>query len=325
MKIAIGYHLKPNSWGGGNQFAHSLVKKARARGYEITFDLKDNDIDLILLTDPRSFNDGISFGTFQILKYIFFNKKTIVVHRINECDERKNTAHMNKLLKYANYCCDHTIFISKWLKTLNIYQKYIPSSVIYNGCDEEYFNKKNYFSWNKKEPLKIVTHHWSANKMKGFDVYSRLDKLISETDLGNKVEFTYIGNLPKGFNFKKTRHLAPLSGKDLGIELSRNHVYLTASINEPAGMHHIEGALSGLPIIYRESGAIPEYCSDFGVSFQNLDIVNAIESMILEYDNYKYKMKYYPFTASKMTSDYLNLFDDLILNRENILKKKKFV
>ena len=32
--------------------------------------------------------------------------------------------------------------------------------------------------------------------MKGFDVYKKLDKLIDETDLGNKVEFTYIGNLP---------------------------------------------------------------------------------------------------------------------------------
>ena len=322
MKIAIGYHLKKKSWGGGNQFAHSLVKEIRTRGYEITFDLKDKDIDLILLTDPRFFNDGISFGTFQILQYIFFNKKAIVVHRINECDERKNTFHMNKLLKYANYCCDHTIFISSWLKTLDIYHKNIPSSVIYNGGDEEYFSNKNSALWNKKDPLKIVTHHWSANKMKGFDVYSKLDKLLAETDLGNKVEFTYIGNLPKGFTFTKARHLAPLSGKDLGIELSKNHIYLTASINEPAGMHHIEGALSGLPIIYRESGAIPEYCYNFGLSFQNLEIVNAIESMILEYDNYRGKIKYYPYTASKMTSDYLNLFEDLILKRENILKKR---
>ena len=27
-------------------------------------------------------------------------------------------------------------------------------------------------------------------------------------------------------------------------------------------MHHIEGILSGLPIIYRNSGALPEYCGD---------------------------------------------------------------
>ena len=322
MKIAIGYDLKPNSWGGGNQFANSLANEAMARGHEVTFNLKDKDIDLILLTDPRSFNDGITFGPSQILKYILFNKRTIVVHRINECDERKNTFHMNKLLKCANYFSDHTVFISKYLKKLDIYQKDLPSSVIYNGCDEKYFNCKNNSLWNKKYPLKIVTHHWSPNKMKGFDVYAKIDQLINETDLANKIEFTYIGNLPKGFTFKKIKHLAPLSGKDLGIELSKNHVYLTASINEPAGMHHIEGALSGLPIIYRNSGAIPEYCSDFGVSFNDSEVVNSIETMILEYDKYKLKLKNYPYTASKMTSEYLYLFDDLISNRDKIIQKR---
>lgn len=322
MKIAIGYDLKPNSWGGGNQFALSLAKAAKIRGDEITYNLKDKDIDIILLTDPRSFNEGITFGPFEILKYILFNKQTIVVHRINECDERKNTFHMNKLLKYANYCCDHTVFISNWLKSLDIYQKNIPSTVIYNGSDEKIYSSKTNLPWNKKEPLKLVTHHWSPNKMKGFDVYSKLDQLINDTDLGNKIEFTYIGNLPKGFTFKKTRHIAPLSGIYLGKELSKNHVYLSASKNEPAGMHHIEGALSGLPIIYRKSGALPEYCRDFGIPFDNLEFISAINMMILDYDKYKIKLKSYPFNASKMTNAYLNLFDDLISSRENILKKR---
>tara|TARA_B100000212_G_C27314617_1_gene507336 strand:- start:21 stop:1094 length:1074 start_codon:yes stop_codon:yes gene_type:complete len=325
LKIAIGYDLKNNSWGGGNQFANSLTNAARIRGDEITFNLKDKDIDLILLTDPRSFNEGITFGPFEILKYILFNNKTIVVHRINECDERKNTFHMNKLLKYANYCSDYTIFISSWLKNLDIYHKNIPSKVIHNGSDEKIFSSKTNLPWNKKEPLKIVTHHWSPNKMKGFDVYSKLDQLIKNTDLGNKIEFTYIGNLPKGFTFKKAKHLAPLSGKALGMELSKNHVYLSASQNEPAGMHHIEGALSGLPIIYRKSGALPEYCRDFGISFDNLDFTSAIHRMILEYDKYKLNLKSYPYTASKMTSAYLNLFDDLILNRDNLIKKRNLL
>ena len=280
---------------------------------------------MILLTDPRSFNEGITFGAFEILKYIIFNKRTIVVHRINECDERKNTFHMNKLLKYANYCSDYTVFISNWLKSLDIYQKDIPSTVIYNGSDEKYFSSKTNLPWDKKQPLKLVTHHWSSNKMKGFDVYSKLDQLINDTDLGNKIEFTYIGNLPKGFTFKKTKHLAPLSGRDLGIELSKNHVYLSASKNEPAGMHHIEGALSGLPIIYRLSGALPEYCKDFGIPFNNLEFNDAIHKMILEYDNYKIKLENYPFTASKMTTAYLNLFDDLISRREEILKKRNLL
>ena len=32
--------------------------------------------------------------------------------------------------------------------------------------------------WNSKDPIKIVTHHWSNNYMKGFDEYLYLDNLI---------------------------------------------------------------------------------------------------------------------------------------------------
>ena len=96
--------------------------------------------------------------------------------------------------------------------------------------------------------------------MKGFDVYKKLDELSEEVDWKGKIEFTYIGNLPKGFNFKNSRVINPLSGEKLAEQLVSHHIYITASNNEPAGMHHIEGALCGLPIIYKNSGALPEYC-----------------------------------------------------------------
>ena len=69
MKIAIGYELKESSWGGGNQFANSLVKASREKGFEVSFDLKEKDIDIILLTDPRSYTKTVSFGSFEIIFY----------------------------------------------------------------------------------------------------------------------------------------------------------------------------------------------------------------------------------------------------------------
>ena len=126
-----------------------------------------------------------------------------------------------------------------------------------------------------------------AQKMKGFDVYQRLDSLLSTSEWKNKVEFTYIGNLPDGFNFKNTNHLSPMHGRKLALELSKHDLYISASINEPAGMHHIEGILCGLPIIYRKSGALPEYCSDFGISFENQDFVPPLKKMIKDYSIFK--------------------------------------
>ena len=130
-----------------------------------------------------------------------------------------------------------------------------------------------------------------------------------------------IGNLPSGFSFKKLTIYCP-TGKELGFELSRHHIYLSASINEPAGMHHIEAALCGLPLIYRESGALPQYCKNYGISFKNDDFLPALKKMFYEYPELKKRMKSYPYKSSKMTDEYLNLFSDLINNREKIVKNR---
>ena len=321
MKIALGFKILEGSWGGGNQFVNYLCQDAKKRGYQITTSLDDNDIDIILFTDPRYYNHGVSFGSLDILYYLLFkNKNAIVVHRINECDQRKNTNHMNLFLRWSNYLADHTVFISTWLSTLNLSQGNKPFSIILNGADNKIFKNKDNKIWKKNEPLKLVTHHWSPNKMKGFEM---IDRLLSFKDWKDRIEFTYIGNLPKGFNFKNTKVIKPINGKNLGHELSKHHVYITASNNEPAGMHHIEGALSGLPIIYKNSGALHEYCDNYGVSFNNEEFIPALKEMITHYNFYKSNLKNYPNTSIKMTKDYLDLFSKLLKNREEIVLKRK--
>ena len=50
------------------------------------------------------------------------NQDVIVVHRINECDERKKTNFVNRYLIEANKSADSTVFVSSWLKNLFIQQ-----------------------------------------------------------------------------------------------------------------------------------------------------------------------------------------------------------
>ena len=57
-------------------------------------------------------------------------------------------------------------------------------------------------------------------------------------------------------------------GKNLANELKKHDIYITASENEPSGNHHMEGALCGLPILYKDSGSTSEYCNNFGVSYE---------------------------------------------------------
>ena len=48
----------------------------------------------------------------------YVNDKSIVIHRVNECDERKGTDFVNDYLVGVNKSADYTIFVSTWLMQL---------------------------------------------------------------------------------------------------------------------------------------------------------------------------------------------------------------
>ena len=327
MKVAISNKIVDGPWGGGNLFVIALRDHLLSQGHDVVFDLNDIDIDIILLTDPRSRTRNVSISVGMILRYLLFvNKKCVVIHRVNECDERKNTKTMNRRLILANYVADYTVFIGSWLKNIEIWNKKTDqnSTVILNGADRVVFNTKGHAPWNEAEPLKLVTHHWGGNWMKGFDIYSAIDKLLQDNAWSKKIDFTYIGNLPKGFKFKNSSYSPPMQGKQLASELKRHHVYITGSINEPAGMHHIEGAMCGLPILYRNSGALPEYCDGYGVMFNDVnDFIPKLQEMMSNYTHWQSEIKKYSLTNEKMVESYVKLFDSLILRRDSIIKNRQ--
>ncbi len=326
MRIAINFRLKKGPWGGGNRFTASLVEALEARGDVVCQSLKCPDIDLILLMDPRRRHPSVTFTPGAVLRYLLFrNSQALVIHRINECDERKNTRGMNSQLRRANYCADHTVFVGSWLRQLDLWQNeaHSRSQVITNGADSTVFNSHGWQPWKGQGPLKLVTHHWGGNWMKGFDIYQRLDAMMGEPEWQNKIEFTYIGNLPRGFVFRNARYVAPLDGEALAGELRSHHAYVTASINEPGGNHQNEGALCGLPLLYRRSGCLPEYCTGFGVSFDEIDFGVRLQQFFASYDELVAVMRSYPHTSERMCASYLSLFDQMMLNREQILSTRR--
>ncbi len=139
----------------------------------------------------------------------------------------------------------------------------------------------------------------------------------------NKILFTYIGNFNNDYEFHNTNIVKPLAGKSLSDELKKHHVYVTASINEPSGNHHIEAAQCGLPILYTESGGIPEYCNGFGLPF-NEDFEEKLSEMMLNYDLYLQKLRKYPFNSDKMCEEFHELFEKLIFEKQKtkVLFKK---
>jgi hypothetical protein len=308
VRIALGQRIADGPWGGGNQFAKALAQAAEARGDTVVFGLDEPDLDLILVTDPRARNPLVTFTPGQVMRRLARDPRPVVVHRINECDERKGTRTINARLRLANACADHTVFIGSWLKALDVW-RHGPCSVILNGADTAVFNAAGQVPWDGRGPLRLVTHHWGGHALKGFDAYRLLDALHG----AGRVEFTYVGNLPAGTSFRFANVVKPLSGDALAAELKRHHAYVTASVNEPAGMHHIEGALCGLPLLYRRSGALPEYCAGYGEQFAGPgDLGDALARLEARYRDHRAALAAYPHTAERMAGQYLSLFDRLV-------------
>lgn len=326
MKVSIPFLIADTAAGGGNGFVKSLASSLKKKGHTVVFNLESKDIDIILIIDPRWNHSHATYNSRDIAIYLKrVNSNALIVHRINECDERKGTKGMNRKLRIINYIADSTIYVGSWLKELDLRYRNIEKSfdtVILNGADAEIFNALSFKPWDGNGPLNLVTHHWSSNPMKGWDIYSKLDFLLSNNYWKKKFAFTFIGNLPKGVVLKNSNHISPIGGVSLAREISKHHGYVTASINEPGGNHQNEGALCGLPLLYRDSGCMPEYCSGYGISYNE----DNLEAKLIEFhENYSSLVKLmpsYPHTASVMAAQYLKHFDYLIQNRSKIISER---
>ncbi len=322
MVVSIGMRLQEGPWGGGNQFGSSLAAYLRARGIEVIFDLQRPSIDLILLTEPRGDLRTSAFTDDDIARYQSVqSRRALVVHRVNECDERKGTQGVNAHLRHANRVADATVFISTWLRDLHLGQGMVPRgvTVILNGADAAVFHPEGRAVWHGNGPIRLVTHHWGANEQKGMDVYRQLDEMLDAPALRGRMAFTYIGNLPADVRFRNTTVVAPLHGPALAAALRSHHIYVTGSLSEPAGMHHIEGAACGLPLLFRRSGALPEYCADFGEGYHGGDLPEALRRLVMSYHVWADRVLTYPHTADRMCESYLMLFRSLLQQRDRTL------
>jgi glycosyltransferase involved in cell wall biosynthesis len=283
-------------WGGGNNFVKSLFEFGEEFGIQFTSNPREK-FEAILMIDPRYNEIGISVN--EIANYKKENPSCPVFYRVNECDARKGTKEMDSLIMSMNSFLDEYIFVSEWVQNYfckgeNLQKIFInpkKSSVIYNGVD------KNHFFENKDKPkskkLRIVTHHWSNNKLKGFDIYDKID----EISLSENIQFTYVGR-DRG-TFKNSIVIPPLTGKDLGDAIRNHDLYISASRWDPGPNHVIEAVASGLPILAHKDGGGALEFAGYENKFENFDdLIEKIKYRLYsksgnEFDNWKVCIKKY--------------------------------
>ena len=245
MKILINRKLVDGPWGGGNLFVKAFIKEMSSLKHHIIHNL-EADIDCVFIQDPRYDELGISIN--EIINYKRNYKPNIcIVQRINECDARKGTQDVDDILRECSNYLDHTFFVSDWMKDYHIQRGWNckSNSTLLNGVDEFFVPRAKI----KNGKINIVTHHWSNNYMKGFDIYDKIDEEVGKR---NDITFTYIGR-ERG-SFKNTRVIEPLYGEVLANELGKYDVYVSASKFDPGPNHVLEALACQIPTYAHVNG-----------------------------------------------------------------------
>ena len=248
MKILINRKPVEGPWGGGNLFVRAFCGFLSGKDHTVVHEFSD-DVDAIFMQDPRYSDLGISVN--EILAYKRWKPSTRVIHRVNECDARKNTADIDDLLRQCSEHTDTTVFVSEWMRQYHLTRgwKCQDTHVIHNGVDKEHFRPTPTEDKINNGKINIVTHHWSSNRMKGFDVYEALDSFVGEHP---GFTFSYVGR-DLG-TFQNALVIPPLHGLQLGRMLSRYDVYVSGSLFDPGPNHVLEALACEIPTYVIKSG-----------------------------------------------------------------------
>lgn len=311
MKISINMKEISGPWGGGNNFYKSIKSFAKFSDVEIVNHLSDSNIDLVLIICNLNSSTSASYSVREALNYCK-EKDIPIVQRINECDERKNTKNVNLEIIEISKKVDKCVFVSDWLKD-QIFGDIEKNKklTIRNGANNLIFSKKK-ITHSKKKKINIVTHHFSNNISKGYDIYGELNKILEDDIMSKKFHFTIIGNHPKNLNFNNTTLIKVMTTSEISEELKKYDLYITASINEPGPNHVVEALSSGLPVLYLNSGSMEEYVSEFGVKFSKKNFVSKLNFCHENIDLLEKKLEKYDYSSEIMCKKYFELFRELI-------------
>jgi hypothetical protein len=258
MLVHINRQPIVGPWGGGAHFINAFHEFADGcrEGIELDKDITGRaNPDVILLVGLENDMRGGISAEQAIMYQMGIKPACKLVLRVNENDARKASHGVDDMWVKVSKYIDSTVFVSKWLQDYFNERGWAckDQHVIYNGVQRSVFKSGTKLDNGK---LNIAAHHWSDNKMKGADVYEKIDQLVGEHP--DKFSFTYIGR--HQCNFQHTKVIRPLHGKALGDELGKYDVYVSASRFDPGPNHVTEALACGLPTyVHKDGGGAVEF------------------------------------------------------------------
>ena len=299
MKIYLNRKPITGPWGGGNKVVSELVKKFTESGIDVVYKLEKN-IDKIICFDPRPNDNGEWYQTF--LEYQQFSGCKII-QRVGDLGTHSKPELTHLVQQSINFS-DFVIFTSPWAKEWIGFKN--NNCKIINNKPLPLFHNNKQLDPKLGNIINLVTHHWSTNPKKGFDVYKKLDEYLEDNKNYN---FTYVGRLPKGTLYKNIKCLEPMNAKELSEFLPKQDIYVTASLEEAGANHVLEAMASGLPVVYHEDGgSIVDYCKSRGEAYKTFEqLVEKLEKISGNYSQYKKSVLRYNEDINQVISEYYKI------------------
>jgi len=321
IKIFINFKCINESYGGGNQFVNNMHKYLeKCTNVTITYEL-EQDINVYLIIDPRKDKNFKKYSLGDIVKYRNANEQSNskIIYRVNDCDITREIKNLEcYILEHVNNI-DCFVYNSDFIK--QYYHNKYPqmrqkmARIIYNSVDGSIFYPKQDSKLNKK--IKIVTHHWSDNINKGYDIYFRLSEYCK---ISNLYEFVFIGRkFNQNYDTKSIIVSGPFCGMELADNLRKCDIYITASKYDSCPMHVLEGISCGLPILYSDNiGGATDICeigqNKIGEKFASFDdLINKLELIRNNYNCYceNIKQNINMYNSNECYAKYLRLMHHL--------------
>ena len=311
MKLFVNFKPDKNqAYGGGNISVFYLIQNIcdAYSDFEITYELEPN-IQIYLVIDPFKGTKFKKYGLSDIISFKEANGGKVVI-RVNDCDKTREIINKERSREYQiiqNYNnIDFLIFNSNFIKQYYVEQiaqseitTIVPSCVIINGCDQTIFENRTKLI---EKTVKIVTHHWSNNMHKGYQLYYDLWKYSKTHSVD--FEFTFIGkNVPAMFS--SVPIVGPLVTNELSTELNNHHIYITDSIYDSCPNHVIEAISCGLPILCsNKEGGARELCTmtDYKIG----ELYDSFDDLLIKINKIKNDYEYYRNNIQKVCYLYNN-------------------
>lgn len=309
MKIFLNKKPIDAPYGGGNIMLKMFADYCHQHEHEVVYSLTKN-VDCSFIFDSR---ENMSLEKFDLIR----RKSGKIIQRVNDNDlHREMIGDKDLNIIKASFFADGQIYISDWIRQYFCSKiKENKYRIIYNSCDRRLFNCNHEFNVDK---LAIITHHWSDNINKGFDIYRKLYDWI-EANNRQDVSFSLIGKVPDGLKFSKNAKIMQrVSYNQLPSLIKNGNIYLSGSLYEAGGCHVVEGMGCGLyPIVHSLGGGTVNYVDGYGENFK--DIQNLIEKIKYYLDN-KHVLKCkienirqnYKWSSDNMNMEYLNFAKSLL-------------